>query len=70
MEKEKISSGKAIEDAKKLNIKKMEEASKNENQKAFYKVINETIGVKSRHKNITSTQIISKIDDSNGIMEP
>ena len=70
MEKEKISSDKATVEAKILNIKKMEEASRNENQKEFYKAVNETIGVKSRHKNITSSQIISQIDDSNGIMEP
>ena len=70
MEKEKISSDKAIEEAKILNIKKMEEASRNENQKEFYKALNENIGVKSRNKTFTSTQIISQIEDSNGIMEP
>ena len=70
MEKEKISSDKAIEEAKILNIKKMEEAWRNENQKEFYKALNETIGVKSRNKTITITQIISQIEDSNGIMEP
>ena len=35
----------------------MEEASRNENQKEFYKAVNETIGVKKWHKNITGTQI-------------
>ena len=48
----------------------MEEVSRNEIQEEFYKAVNETIGVKSRHKNITSTQLISKIEDSNDIMEP
>ena len=50
-------------------IKKMEDASTNDN-KEFYKALNETIGVKSRNRTITRTQIISQIEDSNGIMEP